>query len=546
LSKAARRTVCIFHTGDDPDDGLFARRIAERIRPFCAPQLIDVDELERMDRADSPRIERFPGVPVCVVSPAMLRLSYYRKKLATAAPRRNLPGRAAFYICRGITTAEMRHQYPDLERLFLDVMVGETEDLAVLTDELKDYLEQTPDRVTVLQRVRQIAGFLAAYGMHLVGSFGYLAYFAAFPAACWLIGSLLLTDTGTALKVAAACHLLYGAGYGVNRLRPLDLWPWLGPAWSLGQRFAGNHGDSGGAPDLDSQAIRSWQQMVGRARITEFVVLSWLGIPGMAAFWKSSRAWMGGAAFLLGLTVPRLWSTALRYLVRRAYWESGLSDEELDRTARFFSPWGSGITTESDYRFGGTHGGRMLVHRPWFSRRPHVFISYAWRDEEQTPAARILQQTVARINVPCFLDTRKIPGKFSSWRARVADEILDCTHFFLVLGPNVNEAQVVHREIKTALQRWNTELEPAVLCVVEPEVSDGLERSKLSPELKYLLHQAPKLTYAEAAQQEVLEILLFQRCRQGLCRDWVTLLRPAARLRGFLKCRSIPEAERLQ
>jgi hypothetical protein len=275
-------------------------------------------------------------------------------------------------------------------------------------------------------------------------------------------------------------------------------------------------------------------------------VLSWLGIPGMAAFWKSSRAWMGGAAFLLGLTVPRLWSTALRYLVRRAYWESGLSDEELDRTARFFSPWGSGITTESDYRFGGTHGGRMLVHRPWFSRRPHVFISYAWRDEEQTPAARILQQTVARINVPCFLDTRKIPGKFSSWRARVADEILDCTHFFLVLGPNVNEAQVVHREIKTALQRWNTELEPAVLCVVEPEVSDGLERSKLSPELKYLLHQAPKLTYAEAAQQEVLEILLFQRCRQGLCRDWVTLLRPAARLRGFLKCRSIPEAERLQ
>jgi hypothetical protein len=240
--------------------------------------------------------------------------------------------------------------------------------------------------------------------------------------------------------------------------------------------------------------------------------------------------------------MPQLWSIALRYLTRRAYWILGMSDEEMERTARFFSPWGFRITTEFEYRYRGTHGGQ-LMHRPWLRKQPKVFISYAWRDEEHTSAARTLQQTISHIGMPCFLDRRQIPGKFASWRVYVTDEILRCTHFFVVLGPNVHEAQVMHREIRTALQRWNTELEPAMVCVVEPEVAAALERENLSPELQYLLQEVPKITYAEAACSDIVARLLFQRRRQGLWQDWLTLLWPAKRLQRFLEVESVVSEE---
>lgn len=532
------RAVCIFHTGDDPEDRSFARRIADRIRSFCSPLLINVDELERMDDAGAPRPEGFRGVPVYVLSPAMLRPPHYRHKLVTGTPNRNLPGRSVFYICRGVTTAGIRAQYPDLQKLFLDVMVGEEADLPTMVDELKAYIEYAPDRVELGERLWLLAKLLAANAMYWVGAAGYCAYFAAFLSAFWLMSSLLLAGGQPDLETAAACHVLYAVGYGINQVRPLDLWPWLGPAWGIGARPPGGHRDSGRTLDSFLDAIGPWQQLAETARMLKFGTLCWLAIPGASALVGSQWVWVGGAAFVAGLVVPRLWSVSLRYFTRRAYWNLGMSDEEMERTAQFFSPWGFGITTEFDYRYRGTRGG-VLVHRPWLRRRPNVFISYAWRDEKHTPTARTLEQTTSRMGVPCFLDTRRIPGKFSSWRARVVDGILDCTHFFVVLGPNVREAQVMHREIRTALQRWNTELEPAVVCVVEPEVAAALEAEKVSQELKYLLHQAPKIAYAEAARGDVVARLLLQRRRQGLWQDWLTLLRPAQRLRWFLEMKSV-------
>ena len=109
-----------------------------------------------------------------------------------------------------------------------------------------------------------------------------------------------------------------------------------------------------------------------------------------------------------------------------------MTDEEMERTARFFSPWGSGITSELDYRYLVTRGGQ-LMHRSWLRKPPKVFISYAWRDEKDFPVAETLQQMVSEMGIPCFLDKRRISGKFASWRMHIVDEILQCTHFFVVL-----------------------------------------------------------------------------------------------------------------
>ncbi len=483
-------------------------------------------------------------MPVFILSPGMLRPKHYRQKLVKATPSRNLPGRMAFHICRGITSADIRAQYPDLRQLFLDVMVGDEVDLPTMVEELRAYIEHSPDRVGLAERLWMVARLLGANVMYWVGAVGYYGYFVAFPIALGLVLSLLLSSGRPGLETAAACYVLYCAGYGTNLVRPLDLWPWLGPAWCIGARPLGGHADSVRALSGFMDAIGPWQRMADAARLLRFGALCWLVIPGASALVGSDWAWAGIAAFVFGLTMPQLWSATLQFFTRRAYWQLGMTDEEMRRTARFFSSWGLDTATAFEYRYRGTRGGQ-LVHRPWLPRPPNVFISYAWRDEERTPVARTLEHTISAMGIPCFLDTRRIPGKFASWRTYIVNELLDCTHFFVVLGPNVREAKVMHREIRTALQRWSTGLEPAVICAVEPGVAAALAAEDISPELEYLLHEAPKITYAEAARSDVVARLLSQRRRQGLWYDWLTLLWPAKRLRQFLESEWV-EGEELQ
>jgi len=526
------RGVSIFHSGDDPADRDFAGRIASLTRSFSSPQLINVDELERVDDLGGKRPGRFRGVPLFILSPAMLRKPHYRQKLVAGAPGRNLPGRSIFCICRGVTTTEVRTRYDDMQPLFLDVMVGEEADLPELIIAIREYVEQAPESLSLSGRVVLLGQFLAAQAIHVVGVIGHCSYYAGFLVSPWVLYTILVGD-GQRYLLAAACLASYATGYGINRVRPLDVWPWLGPAWRHGGWSAGGHPDSWCTSESLPEAVNSWQGMAKDARVLQTTALAWLGIPAAGGLLRSAQAWAGAAAFLAGLAIPPVWSAALRYFRRRAYWSLGMSDREMERTSRFFSPCGLGITTELEYQMQATQGG-LLVRRRWRRRRPRVFISYAWRDEERTPAARSLHQTISQMDLACFLDSRRIPGKFAAWRARVVDEILDCTHLFVVLGPNVREAEVVHREIRTALQRWNTELEPAVICVVEPEVAAALGAQKLSPELKYLLRDAPKLSFAEATQSELVARLLRQRRRQGLWRDWLALLSPENRLRRFL------------
>lgn len=544
MARTTFHSVCIFYTGDDLDDREFAQDIANQICSFCSPQLINVDELERLDIADVPRPEGFQGVPIYVLSPSMLRSPLYRQKLVKGTPNRNLPGRLVAYICRGLTTAGIRNQYPDLEQLFLDLMVGEEADLPSLVEELKAHIKSTPEQIGIIRRLWLLLQLLVVNGMFLVGIVGHYAYLATFLASLWLLWSLLLTNGQPDLEIKVSYYLLYSTGYSVNRVRPFDLWPWLGPAWSIGNQPLGNHQDSCCTQGSFLKAIRTWHKMVEKDRMLKLLVLIWLMIPGLATLAGSQRTWAAGAAaFVGGLVMPRLWAAAIHHIRHWAYWNLGMTDEEMRHTARFFSYWGNGITTKLDYRYRSTRGGQLMLHRPWLRKPPNVFISYVWRDEERIPVAAPLQQMILRMGVPCFLDRCQVPGKFASWRTRVADGILNCTHLFIVLGPHLREAHVMHSEIRTALQRWNTELEPSVVCVIDPEVALTLGAEKLSSELQYLLHEAPKITYAEAVRPDIVAHLLRQRTRQGLLQDWLTLLWPANRLRRFLDMESVAREE---
>jgi len=516
------KDVNIFHSGDDPDDKAFAQTIAERIRHFALPRLIDVDELERQDAAGQMRPEGFVGVPVYVISPSMLRDSEYRKKLILGTPGRNSPWRWVFYICRGIELDDIRNNFPDLKKLFFDVMVGEQSHLPNLVEELKMYLEYAPKHVSPTQRILQHFKLVIAILMMGLGSLGYFAYYLAILSSLLLYFSLLITGEQSVYELALACHVLFAAGYSLSRFPPLDFWPELGSTWKVREHpkhaspFGSTHPDSECHIGVFREGATKWLNTIHRSQFWLIFRLCLFIIPGMASLQGSNMIMAGIAVILIGLFIPLLWSQALKHIQKLAYREEGMSASEMERTARFFSQ------------------GPQIIHRRLLQAPVRVFISHAWRDDEFTPAAESLYQIVTDLGLPCFLDKRRIPGKFTSWRSQVTDEVLESTHFFVVLGRSASNAQGVYEEVRTTLQRWFTDLEPAIICIVDPEVAMELDKQNISREINFLLHECPKLTYAEASNPEVVAHIIRQRHRQGLLGDWVTLASPFKTLKRVL------------
>lgn len=524
------RDVFIFHSGDDPDDRAFAQTIADRIQYFAIPHLIDVDGLERQDIAGHVRPERFVGVPVYVISPSMLRDPEYRHKLVIGTPGRNSPWRWVFYICRGIKFEEIRNNYPDLEKLLFDVMVGDESHLPNLLDELRMYLTHVPKYVGTMQRIRELLGFAASILMVLFGSVFLWVYFLAFMSSFPLYYSMLVTGARSAFEFALAFHVLFAAGYSMTRLPPLDFWTELGPAWKVRERPG--YGDPSRQAHSDSechvgvfrQAAAKWMKELNRSLLWLLFRLCFFLIPGIALVLGTDLFMPGIGIIIAGLFMPLLWSRSLRHIKKLAYREVGMSNDEMDRTTRFF-----------DYFPPAAGMSMWTVHRRLLEAPVNVFISHAWDDDNFTTAAEKLHEIVTDFGIPCFLDKQRMPGKFTAWRSQILNDLLECTHFFIVLGPQTGEARGVHLEVRTTLQRWYTDLEPAIICIVDPNVADVLEEQKDIPrEIKFLLNECPKVTYEEASNPDVVAHLIRQRRRQGLLRDWVTLTSPFGSLKQIL------------
>lgn len=582
---ASWRTVRVWFTGASPEDGAFASRIAEDVHTYGKPVLMDVDEIDRADERGDKRPVRFNGTAVFVLSPSMLANPQNRSKLIRSCPSLGVPGHEAFYICSGMQFSQLRESYPDLEELFDKVMIGDEADLPQMLAELRDY---------VLHRKENLHSFrssclkgLSCKDLLIVtvvglGPIWHLLYYAGLAASVIVVYVMVASpawDKG--LYLGAAFLAVYAAGFGVNRLNALDLWPWLGPRWNLSEsgpqmvemgQFWSRKQHFGwifdkSSPNIESaeaansnctesechSAISRWSTTAHRARFWGILKLLFLITPAAVVILPHSWPMAGwaGAAFLTGIFFPPVFYWASNDVREKAFWKIGLTNKELDFTDRVFSLLSpaQGLLRESSRCSGlgpalkaqleywadtqsTESGGRQ---RSWFRRPDNAFISYVWADEAEIPIAASLENILQELGLTCFLDKRNIEGKFRAWRSRVSTGLLRCTHLFVVLGPMALKGNVIRRELKMSLQRHYSELFPAIICVVQPEVASSLMNEvELPAELRFILRRCPRLTYEQACDLKILSRLLRQRRRQGLFRDWGVALFPEAAIRRIL------------
>jgi hypothetical protein len=180
----------------------------------------------------------------------------------------------------------------------------------------------------------------------------------------------------------------------------------------------------------------------------------------------------------------------------------------------------------------------------WLTPADSAFISYAWRDDQRTQMAARLAQTFAQIGVRHFLDKKDVENRFTLWRERVGPALAQCTHFFLIVSPNLGEGDMVLREIEMAMNRWYLELFPVVICVAEPETSRALRMDPEVPlRLRFLLSDCPVMTFEEALDPRLLRYIVRQTRRQGKLQDWLTVLAGATALQRILRMRGIAEVD---
>ncbi|MBE0690258.1 MAG: hypothetical protein IH587_09085, partial [Anaerolineae bacterium] len=240
--------------------------------------------------------------------------------------------------------------------------------------------------------------------------------------------------------------------------------------------------------------------------------------------------------FGIGIIFPSLFYWATNLIRETAYWSKGLTPDELERTERFF------LHAELEMSHIMRSG---TVRRVWFPKTDRVFISHAWEDAEPyQDAAQLLANICTLYDTPCFFDRRNIAEKFAAWRLKIVPHLLRCTHFSIVIGPDILKGDVVLRELKTAIQRWGTEVYPAIVCVVDHDVVEALLANEDLPhDLRFVLTQCPQLSLEDASHDEIVECVIEQRRFQGMLEDWRTLFNPRATYERFLN--SIRENDHL-
>lgn len=555
-----KERVQIFHAGDDPEDRAFAEAIARQLVEFAEPVLMDIDELDRQDDRGSDRPEGFRGTPIYVLSPSLLNKSWNRHKLAGSIPLLGRPGWRGFHICRGISVCQVLHNYPDLEELLDKVMIGAEEDTPEMIAELKEFLPKKR-QIQNRERIRAVK-VLVWNQVRLLGYPLYLLHCVAVPIGVILLVTLLIGARVSGWwDIAASCLCLYSAGFLLNTLSAMDLWPWLGRRWILPQQAL----DVDFSTHFGAKMAHTWMEVlclaeprlgerhsVCSANSLRLVVRAWLGaarrasalrawlflslaIPSLAALTYAVRFWpvVAGGAFLAGFLAPglnyRATSTVETYVCQLF----GLSKAALNRSDEALGLDTQDVGLPEPL---GRQASRIIaaqsleswrVRRRWFPRKDRIFISYAWADERHSPVAEVLARSLDSLGYKYFLDKRMILGHFSAWRGEVSRELLECTHMFVIIGPEAAQGRVMGREIRLAFHRWQTELYPAVICVVHSEVAQRLAvDEKLPFPFWLILRWCPQIGYEQAHRPELLAHLIRQRRRQGLFRDWLAVLEP--------------------
>jgi hypothetical protein len=559
------REVDIHFAGDDPSDRAFAESLAEQVRPFARPVFRDVDELDRLDEQGVPRPVALPGAPIFILSPSLLAKDWNRRKLLNATPRAGVMKHTGFFVCRGITLSELRGRYPDLDPLFFRVSIGDETQIPELLAELRAYCDflahRLPSALRVLA-VMQLSTLVQFLG-YVLWPLGFLSVVLPLPLVVWLVMDLAQVAAWKAGLLAAVS--LFGLGWWSAFFPAMDLWPWLGRRWRFprpdpdGDETLGvdpaycrawpSRGLLAPPPENHSGALCTdqdlqcaciwWLDRSRRARLWAVLRSLWMALPALLCLTRlPGYGALALALFAAGLLYPPLYYWTSNRMRIVSYWRLGLTDEELDRTGRFFFPLARHqlLMTASEQRLAfrlwldsQTLGGPKR-QRLWFRPRPRVFVSYSWHTPAEVALAGEIAAALRDAGVEVFLDKRDI-GRFGAWRARVSEAIMRATHVIVVAGSDAAAARVFPREIRAAFQRLYTEMLPSFLCVAEPETVPGLIAGPDLPlELRFLLSWCPALSPREARNPALLLALLRQRSRQGLVRDWLCGLFPGVAL----------------
>ena len=291
------------------------------------------------------------------------------------------------------------------------------------------------------------------------------------------------------------------------------------------------------------------------------LVVSFVSVVCAARFpWPLAFVWL--AAFTLGTLTPTVIAVAWLAADASAMRVHGLTKMHLLRTGEVYRqvgrarmPYALGIddaslATFSDQEKEDLTGFAFLQRIPagqslrgWFMPRDFAFVSYVWSDKQRLNTAERLDETLRKIGIPSFRDTRAIQDPFGAWREHISSALMRCTHFFLVVSPGIKNGQVVLREIETVIQRWHLEMLPAVICVVDPEDAHKLRHDHQVPlQVRFLLTCCPQMTIAEAADPQRVRYILEYARRQGKWNDWLTMLSPAAARHRILRMPGIVRA----
>lgn len=280
------------------------------------------------------------------------------------------------------------------------------------------------------------------------------------------------------------------------------------------------------------------------------IVVADVALVAAARFPKSlAVVWL--AVFMLGALTPSALVSVWRAGEAEAHRSLGLTSSYLERIRQGFrstretAPYGGLISEASIERFAENENAELQrrtflrrndggpSRRGWFARPDYAFISYVWSDIENVKTAERLDEALTAAGIPFFRDRRAMADPFAVWREPVAAALARCTHVFLVASLAIKNAQVLHREIETVIDRTLAEMLPSVICVVNPnDARLLLDDAQVPVEVRYLLAWCPRMTPAETADGRQLRYIVEHTRRQGKWDDWLTTLSgPAARSR---------------
>lgn len=562
--------VLIVHAASEPQAHEFSVRFAAEVPDLIEAELVDIESLD-------PSSQLWPlAGAVYVLSPAALVNEKVRARLVKTAQFVGFTaGTMLYYVCVDCNRASLLREYPDLAELFELALVSEEKDREALVAQLKKF---TIKNAGIWTPGLSVAGHFAAMLLQMLGMMPTLALTIVHPLLfLWpflLLAWLLWANpTGRFLALAGAWLCVVQAGTLITQMGACDFWPWLGcrsrvsrqplspsesleslqtgiywglrRTWASGEALRSRSVTAGEdcrtcSPRELREAEIGWKFELNLRRVmTPILLLAQAGIP----VYVIVRSDAGNAvliimAFVAGAIIPLLFTATSRSIRLHQQAKRGLSSsrlsgaqivpERISGIERRLSGRGRGKTMTSTglthYRWLLKGSVQSLMSPAMFPKPPFVFLSYSRADDVKSGHVAVVAESLRRLGIGYYLD-REAQANMSTWRREAAISLEKASHVLVFAGPGALASNAVQRELRDSLERTPNQLPPAIICVTDCYLSRGLlKTTDLSPEWQFVLTWCAQLWPAELTDPEELGLLIRQRMRQGLLRDWATHL----------------------